>query len=48
LLHRGRLVSEGTIPELKARTGKERLVDMFLELAGVGRLLESRMGAELA
>ena len=48
LLHRGRLVSEGTIPELQARTGKERLVDMFLELAGVGRLLESRVGAEFA
>jgi sodium transport system ATP-binding protein len=48
LLHRGRLVSEGTIPELQARTGKERLVDMFLALAGVGRLLDSRLGAELA
>jgi len=41
LLHRGKLVSEGTIPELQARTGKDRLVDMFLELAGVGRLLDA-------
>jgi sodium transport system ATP-binding protein len=48
LLHRGRLVSEGTIPELQARTGKERLVEMFLELAGVGRLLDSRQEAASA
>jgi len=48
LLHRGRIVSEGTIPELKAQTGKERLVDMFLELAGVGRLLDAPNGSAVA
>ena len=48
LLHHGRLVSEGTIAELQAQTGKKRLVDMFLELAGVGRLLEAPAGSEQA
>ena len=33
LLHRGRLVSAGTLAELRAATGCKNLVDMFLELA---------------
>jgi ABC-2 type transport system ATP-binding protein/sodium transport system ATP-binding protein len=33
LLHQGRLVSEGTLDELRVRTGCGRLVDMFLKLS---------------
>jgi ABC-2 type transport system ATP-binding protein/sodium transport system ATP-binding protein len=40
LLHRGRLVSEGTLAELRERTGCERLMDMFLRLAHVGPALQ--------
>jgi ABC-2 type transport system ATP-binding protein/sodium transport system ATP-binding protein len=40
LLHRGRLVSEGTLVELRERTGCERLMDMFLRLAHVGPALQ--------
>ena len=36
LMHHGRLVCEGTLPELRQRTGCENLVDMFLKLAAVG------------
>ncbi len=36
LLHRGRLVSEGTLEELQARTGARGLVEMFLELSEAG------------
>lgn len=32
LLHRGRLHHEGSLEELRERTGKEKLVDMFVEL----------------
>ena len=32
LLHRGRLHHEGTLQELRERTGKQKLVDMFVEL----------------
>jgi len=39
LLHRGRLVSEGTLEELRAATGCPTLVEMFLRLANVGPLL---------
>ena len=39
LLHRGRLVSEGTLEELRAATGCATLVEMFLRLANVGPLL---------
>ena len=35
LLHRGRLMHEGTLAELQARTGHRNLTDMFLE--GLGR-----------
>lgn len=41
LLHRGRLVIEGTLAELRAATGRETLVEMFLQLANVGPLLTS-------
>jgi sodium transport system ATP-binding protein len=32
LLHRGRLRYEGTLDELRERTGRQRLVDMFFDL----------------
>lgn len=34
LLHEGRLVAEGTLPELRQRVGRQRLVDIFLALVG--------------
>ncbi len=36
LMHRGRLVCEGTLAELQAVTGASSLTDMFLKLANVG------------
>ncbi|MBX9678947.1 MAG: ATP-binding cassette domain-containing protein [Gemmataceae bacterium] len=39
LLHRGRLVSEGTLGELRERTGCLNLMSMFLKLAHVGPTL---------
>jgi ABC-2 type transport system ATP-binding protein/sodium transport system ATP-binding protein len=39
LLHQGRIVSEGTLAELRAATGCEGLVDMFLKLSDVGPAL---------
>jgi sodium transport system ATP-binding protein len=39
LLHRGRLVSTGTLAELRTATGCETLVAMFLKLAGTGPAL---------
>jgi sodium transport system ATP-binding protein len=39
LLHRGRLVCEGTLGELRAATGCESLVEMFLKLAQAGPAL---------
>jgi ABC-2 type transport system ATP-binding protein/sodium transport system ATP-binding protein len=44
LLHRGRLVCEGTLEELRRVSRKERLVDMFMELAGVGSVLSGSAG----
>jgi ABC-2 type transport system ATP-binding protein/sodium transport system ATP-binding protein len=41
LLHRGRLVAEGTLAELQARIGGTTLVDMFLRISGVGSLLHA-------
>jgi ABC-2 type transport system ATP-binding protein/sodium transport system ATP-binding protein len=32
LLHRGRLVCTGTLPELRASTGRQTLVEMFIDL----------------
>jgi ABC-2 type transport system ATP-binding protein/sodium transport system ATP-binding protein len=39
LLHRGRLVIEGNLAELRARTGCTSLIDMFLTLSKVGPAL---------
>jgi sodium transport system ATP-binding protein len=39
LLHLGRLVSEGTLDELRGRTGCVSLIDMFLKLSQVGPAL---------
>jgi ABC-2 type transport system ATP-binding protein/sodium transport system ATP-binding protein len=35
LLHAGHLLHEGTLPQLQAATGRESLVEMFLELVPV-------------
>jgi sodium transport system ATP-binding protein len=39
LLHHGELVSEGTLSELRDRTGCSSLIDMFLKLSKVGPAL---------
>lgn len=39
LLHRGKLVIEGTLEELRAATGCQGLVEMFLKLSQVGPAL---------
>jgi ABC-2 type transport system ATP-binding protein/sodium transport system ATP-binding protein len=39
LLHQGRLVIEGTLAELRLRTGCVSLIDMFLKLSHVGPAL---------
>jgi ABC-2 type transport system ATP-binding protein/sodium transport system ATP-binding protein len=39
LVHRGRLVREGTMNSLRAETGCQSLVDMFLHLAQTGPML---------
>ncbi len=39
LMHQGELVSEGTLAELRERTGCCNLTDMFLKLSKVGRAL---------
>jgi ABC-2 type transport system ATP-binding protein/sodium transport system ATP-binding protein len=45
ILHRGRLVSEGTLSELRASTGCSSLIDMFLKLSNVGPALQTAMTA---
>ncbi len=40
LLHRGKLVSEGTLAQLRERTGCTSLIDMFLKLSKVGPALK--------
>lgn len=40
LLHRGRLVSEGTLEELREATGCSSLHAMFLQLSGTGPMLK--------
>ena len=42
LLHQGRLVIEGTLAELRERTGCESLMEMFLKLSRVGPALGGR------
>lgn len=39
LFHKGRLVSEGTLTELRQRTGCDSLIEMFLQLSHVGPAL---------
>lgn len=39
LLHQGQLVSEGTLQELRERTGCSNLIDMFLKLSNIGPVL---------
>jgi sodium transport system ATP-binding protein len=39
LMHHGCLVSEGTLAELRERTGCQNLIDMFLKLSNVGPAL---------
>jgi heme ABC exporter ATP-binding subunit CcmA len=34
LIHRGRLIAEGTLDALRAQTGRERLSEIFLQLVG--------------
>jgi ABC-2 type transport system ATP-binding protein/sodium transport system ATP-binding protein len=48
LLHRGRLVSEGTLDDLRARSGCNTLVEMFLKLSHLGdaSLLAARGNGE--
>ena len=41
LLHKGRLVSEGTLASLRAETGCTSLTEMFLKLSNVGPALNS-------
>jgi ABC-2 type transport system ATP-binding protein/sodium transport system ATP-binding protein len=41
LMHHGDLVSEGTLAELRERTGCDNLIDMFLKLSKVGPALNS-------
>src|SRR5262249_25740412 len=44
LLHRGRIVIEGTLDELRGATGCTSLVDMFLKLSQVGPALGPAAG----
>jgi ABC-2 type transport system ATP-binding protein/sodium transport system ATP-binding protein len=44
LMHRGELVSEGTLQELRERTACQNLIDMFLKLSKVGPALSSENG----
>jgi len=39
-MHKGRIVTEGTLKELRERTGCVSLVDMFLRLANVAPRLD--------
>jgi sodium transport system ATP-binding protein len=41
LMHRGSLVCEGTLAELRERTGCHNLMDMFLKLCNVGPALHT-------
>jgi sodium transport system ATP-binding protein len=47
LLHRGHLVSEGTLEELRQRTGCASLTEMFLKLAEVGPALRTGAGTRV-
>jgi hypothetical protein len=38
-LHKGRIVSEGTLEELRERIGCQTLVEMFIRVSQIGRVL---------
>jgi ABC-2 type transport system ATP-binding protein/sodium transport system ATP-binding protein len=40
LMHKGQIVREGTLAELRAETQCENLAEMFLKLTGVSRVIE--------
>ena len=42
LMHRGRIVSEGTLDELRERVGCRTLVEMFMRVSEIGPALASR------
>jgi ABC-2 type transport system ATP-binding protein/sodium transport system ATP-binding protein len=44
LMHRGRIVREGTLDELRTATECSSLVEMFLKLADVGAMLPGVAG----
>jgi sodium transport system ATP-binding protein len=46
LMHRGELVSEGTLSELRERTGCNNLIDMFMKLSKVGPALNRSEGVK--
>jgi ABC-2 type transport system ATP-binding protein/sodium transport system ATP-binding protein len=46
LLHRGQIVAEGTLAELRARTGCCSLVEMFMQLSQIGPALSTRVASE--
>ena len=46
LLHEGKIVSEGTLAELRERTGCQTLVEMFLKLSRLGPALMTSHAAE--
>ncbi len=46
LMHQGRLVSEGTLADLRERTGCASLIEMFLKLSNVGPMLLRRKNDE--
>jgi len=48
LMHRGNIVSEGTLTELREQTGCDSLVDMFLKLSGSGPVLADSAEGENA
>jgi ABC-2 type transport system ATP-binding protein/sodium transport system ATP-binding protein len=41
LMHKGQIVSEGTLAELRERIGCETLVEMFIRVSQIGRALTS-------
>jgi ABC-2 type transport system ATP-binding protein/sodium transport system ATP-binding protein len=46
MLHRGQIVAEGTLDELRAKIGGENLVEMFLKVSRVGNVLSQPAAEE--
>ena len=46
LMHQGRLVLEGSLPELREKTGCANLIDMFLKFSNGGPTLMRRKSEE--